>query len=100
MTELLELSRSNWLAMVSEAERPLLRANPVTRAAKAPGANGLATLAKLATGSFESIERELRAEIAQLRSQTLRYQTAFDAIEQGVCLFDAEERLVLLYSAG
>jgi diguanylate cyclase (GGDEF)-like protein/PAS domain S-box-containing protein len=72
-----------------------LRANPDTRAATAPDANGLVTLAKLATSSFEGIERELRAEIVQAQTQTLRYRTAFDAIAQGVCFFDAEERLIL-----
>ncbi|THD44595.1 MAG: EAL domain-containing protein [Bradyrhizobium sp.] len=81
--------------MAAEAEGLQLRANPDTRAATAPDANGLATLAKLATSSFEGIERELRAEIVQAQTQTLRYRTAFDAIEQGVCYFDAEDRVLL-----
>jgi diguanylate cyclase (GGDEF)-like protein/PAS domain S-box-containing protein len=55
----------------------------------------LATLAKLATASFESVERELRGEIAEAKAQALRYRTAFDAIEQGFSFFDAEERLIL-----
>ena len=55
----------------------------------------MATLAKLAASSFEGVERELRAEIDQSQAQTQRYQTAFDAIAQGVCYFDAEERLIL-----
>jgi diguanylate cyclase (GGDEF)-like protein/PAS domain S-box-containing protein len=53
----------------------------------------LVSLAKAAKGSFESVERELRADIAQ--AQTLQYQTAFDAIAQGVCYFNAEDRLIL-----
>ena len=45
--------------------------------------------------SLDDVERALRAEIAQLQAQTLHYQTAFDAIAQGVCFFDAEDRVIL-----
>jgi diguanylate cyclase (GGDEF)-like protein/PAS domain S-box-containing protein len=55
----------------------------------------LLTLAKLATGSFADIERELRAEIAQAQTRMLSYQSAFDAMTQGVCVFDAEDRVIL-----
>ena len=81
--------------MAAEAEGARLHSNPATRAAKAPDANGLATLAKLAASSFEGVERELRAEIAQLQTSLLHHQVALGASAQGICVFDAEERLVL-----
>ena len=81
--------------MYAEAERQPLRAIPVTRAAKTPDTNGMATLAKLATSSFEGVERELRAEIAQLQAQKLRYLAAFNGIAQGFCIFDSENRVIL-----
>ena len=68
---------------------------PATRTAKSPDANGLATLANLAASSFEGVERALRAEIAQLQTRLLRHETTLDAISQGVCFFDADERLLL-----
>ena len=55
----------------------------------------MATLAKLASESFELIEHDLRARIAALESQVMRYGTAIDNISQGVCLFDRFERLIL-----
>jgi len=79
--------------MVAEAEELRLLPIPATRAAKAPEEDGLAKLARLATSSFEGVERELRAENAQ--ALALQFQTAFDAIEQGLCFFDAEERLIV-----
>ena len=45
--------------------------------------------------SREAISDDRDATIVQLQTQALHYQTAFDAIEQGVCFFDAEERLIL-----
>ena len=81
--------------MAAEAEGARLHSNPATQAAKAPDANGLATLAKLAASSFEGVERELRAEIAQLQTRLLLHQAALGASAQGICVFDAEERLVL-----
>ena len=68
---------------------------PITWAAKAPDAIGLATLAKLTNGAFEGVERELRAEIAQLQAQTLRYLTVFNSRAQGLCVFDRENRVIL-----
>ena len=52
-------------------------------------------LTKLATASFEDLERDLRARIATLEAQALRYETAIDNISQGVCFFDGDERLIL-----
>ena len=81
--------------MAAEAEGVRLHSNPAALAAKAPDANGLATLARLAASSFEGVERELRAEIAQLQTSLLQHQAALGASAQGICVFDAEERLVL-----
>ena len=81
--------------MLAKAEGLLLSANPDTRTATTPDANGLLTLAKLATGSFADVERALRAEIAQSQTQMLSYQRAFDAMTQGVCVFTADDRVIL-----
>ena len=72
-----------------------MRTNPIREAAEASGETGLAALTKLATASFEDLERDLRARIATLEAQALRYETAIDNISQGVCFFDREERLIL-----
>jgi PAS domain-containing protein len=72
-----------------------LRANRNREAAKASGETGLAALAKLATASFEDLERDLQARIATLEALTLRYEAVIDNISQGVCFFDREERLIL-----
>jgi len=37
----------------------------------------------------------LAARIAALEAQLQRYQTAFDAISQGVCFFDSEQRIIV-----
>jgi diguanylate cyclase (GGDEF)-like protein/PAS domain S-box-containing protein len=81
--------------MVATTEEMRLSANSQTRDATALEANGLATLAKLTTSSFEDVVRELRAEIARAQAQILSYQSAFDAMTQGVCVFDAEDRVIL-----
>ncbi|RWO42714.1 EAL domain-containing protein [Mesorhizobium sp.] len=65
------------------------------QAAQAPESTELATLAKLAGSSYETLERELRATIATLEQQALRFETAIDNISQGICFFDAAERLIL-----
>lgn len=65
------------------------------QAAETPESANLAALAKLATASYEALERELRATIATLEGQALRYETAIDNISQGICFFDADERLIL-----
>jgi diguanylate cyclase (GGDEF)-like protein/PAS domain S-box-containing protein len=77
------------------AEDPQLRAIPMRQAKRALDESSLAALARAASESQEIIERELRAENAQLRAQALHYRTAFDAIEQGVSIFNAEKRLIL-----
>lgn len=64
-------------------------------APEAPKSANLAALAKLTTASYEILERELRATIATLEGQALRFETAIDNISQGICFFDADERLIL-----
>ena len=71
-----------------------MRAIPVTRDAKAADVNGLDTLAKLATESHEVILDDRDSTIAQLQAQAQRHETVIDAIAQGICFFDAEERLI------
>ena len=58
-----------------------MRAIPVKRAAKGPDADGLVTLARLATESRDVIMDDRDATIAQSQAQMLRYQTAFDALD-------------------
>ncbi|RWF85581.1 MAG: EAL domain-containing protein [Mesorhizobium sp.] len=64
-------------------------------APEAPESANLAALTKLTTASYENLERELRATIATLEGQALRFETAIDNISQGICFFDADERLIL-----
>jgi len=65
------------------------------RAAEAPESASLAALAKLATASYQSLEHEFGAKIAELEGQALRLTTLIDSISQGICFFDADERLIL-----
>ena len=37
----------------------------------------------------------LEARVAALETQLQRYKAAFDAISQGVCLFDSEQRVIV-----
>ena len=81
--------------MPAEPERSPLRSNPVTQVANELQANGLDTLARLATESHDVIADDRDATITQLQEQALSYSTTFDAIALGVCRFDCEGRLVL-----
>jgi diguanylate cyclase (GGDEF)-like protein/PAS domain S-box-containing protein len=72
-----------------------LRTIPVTEAVETREVQALDTLAKLATESHQAALADRDAAIAQLQTQTQHYQSAFDAIDLGVCLFDAQERLIL-----
>ncbi|MEP6563920.1 MAG: EAL domain-containing protein [Mesorhizobium sp.] len=65
------------------------------RPTEAPEPASLATLAKLAAASNETLERDLRTAIAALEGQALRFETAIENISQGICFFDADERLIL-----
>ena len=72
-----------------------MRAKPIREAAEASGETSVAALSKLATASFEVVQRDLQARIATLEALALRYETAMDNISQGVCFFDREQRLIL-----
>ena len=72
-----------------------MRANPVAETGNGLQANGLDTLARLATESKDVIADDHKATIAQLQEQALSYATTLDAIGLGVCRFDGESRLVL-----
>lgn len=65
------------------------------QATEAPESASLAVLANLATASYETLEHELRATIATLEAQALRFETVIDNISQGICFFGADERLIL-----
>ncbi|WP_246800912.1 PAS-domain containing protein [Mesorhizobium amorphae] len=79
----------------SNSEELCLVTKPSRRATERPESTDLAALTKLATASYEILERELRATIATLESQALRLETAIDNISQGICFFGADERLIL-----
>jgi PAS domain S-box-containing protein len=72
-----------------------LQANPIRRAGGALDDSTMAALARAASEAHEVVERDLRAEIATLKAQMLRNQSAIDNILEGVCYFDGEERLIL-----
>ncbi len=72
-----------------------MRAKPIRRAEGALDESSMAALARAASESHEVIARDQQAAIAQLQAQALHYQSAIDAIVQGVCFFDGEDRLIL-----
>lgn len=55
----------------------------------------LATLSKLAVAAYGDMERELRATIDDLKARARLFETAIDNVSQGICFFDANERLIL-----
>lgn len=75
------------------AERAL-RANRNRKVAAAPRASS--TTAGARTPTLDEVhERELEQRIARLEALASRYETVIDNIPQGVCFFDADERLIL-----
>lgn len=90
----LQASRPS-LAANAEPEEFCLVTKSSRQAAEAPESTNLAALAKLTAASYETLERELRATIATLERQALRFETAIDNVSQGICFFDADERLIL-----
>lgn len=70
-----------------------MRAQLVEQAAGTPDDIDIAALTKRATVSFEIRERDFQARIDALEARALRCETMIEDIPQGVCLFDAEERL-------
>jgi len=69
--------------------------NSVRLADKPPVDSPLAILAEQAAIAFQVIEHDLRDRIDALGSQVLRQQAAFDAVAQGICIFDSDDRLIL-----
>jgi len=65
------------------------------RFAEAAQRSGLDVLSELAAEASEAVERELRATNATLEAQARRFETAIDNVTQGICFFDADERLIL-----
>jgi diguanylate cyclase (GGDEF)-like protein/PAS domain S-box-containing protein len=82
-------------SLVAGTEESFLRKNPAKRAAVPPEETMMAALARQATASSRTVERDLYTTIAELKAQALRYETAIDNISQGVCFFDREQRLIL-----
>ena len=72
-----------------------MRAIPVERTAKASETDGLATLAKLATESRDVVMDDRDATIAQLLAQARRHEAVFNAVAQGICCYDPEDRVIL-----
>jgi diguanylate cyclase (GGDEF)-like protein/PAS domain S-box-containing protein len=72
-----------------------VRRNPIVTVDDLSNETGLTALTKPDAASFQILERDLRARIASLEAQVLRYEAAIDNISQGVCFFDREERLIL-----
>ena len=72
-----------------------MRATPVKRTAKASDGDSLATLAKLASESRDAVMDVRDATIVQLQAQAQRHEVVLNAIAQGVCCFDAEDRVIL-----
>jgi len=66
-----------------------------SKAVRESEAQGIAWLAKLARSSYSVHEIDLEAKIEDLEAQARRLSTVIDNISQGMCLFDAEERLIL-----
>ena len=74
------------------AEDPRLRTECKRQAKVARDQTGVAALT---CAAHDNIKRDYQQTIAELHAQVRRYQTAFDSIAQGVCLFDGEARLIL-----
>jgi diguanylate cyclase (GGDEF)-like protein/PAS domain S-box-containing protein len=55
----------------------------------------LATLAKLATESRDVVMDDRDATIAQLLAQARRHEAVFNAVAQGICCYDPEDRVIL-----
>ena len=67
----------------------------VKQDAAAPEKINLEALAKLQAQSQDFLARGEQAMIAALEAQMLRYETALEKISQGICFFDADQRLIL-----
>jgi diguanylate cyclase (GGDEF)-like protein/PAS domain S-box-containing protein len=67
----------------------------VKQAAVAPEKIDLEALARLQAEQQAFLARDQQAAVAALEAQMLRYETALEKISQGVCFFDAGQRLIL-----
>jgi diguanylate cyclase (GGDEF)-like protein/PAS domain S-box-containing protein len=85
---------ANGVASKDGFEGLFLRESLGRRTSEAPIESHLATLAELATASFEVVEHELRERIATLEARVSQSERSIDNIPQGLCSFDAEERLI------
>jgi diguanylate cyclase (GGDEF)-like protein/PAS domain S-box-containing protein len=72
-----------------------LRVHSIGENAEPSDETNAAAPAETTTASGTVPEGDLRARIAALEAQALRYETAIDNISPAVCFFDGEERLIL-----
>jgi diguanylate cyclase (GGDEF)-like protein/PAS domain S-box-containing protein len=72
-----------------------LRGNSIGEAAAPPDETKAVAPPEPASGSVTIPEYDLRARIAALEAQALRYETAIENISPAVCFFDGAERLIL-----
>lgn len=72
-----------------------MRKSSAKQTTELPDQSHLAAMLKLAEVSRELSAENLDATLADLRAQTVRYETAFEKISQGVCFFDGAQRLLL-----
>jgi diguanylate cyclase (GGDEF)-like protein/PAS domain S-box-containing protein len=72
-----------------------LRTFRAGRTVEATDEDNVASLAKLAAASLETIERERDAASVALNGQTLHFQTAIDNMAQGICTFNALAEIVI-----
>ena len=71
-----------------------MSANPKQSLEAAPAEAGIGPLTRLADEARDATIRELLAEVAELRVQAARFQTAIDSLSSGVCFFDRDDRLI------
>jgi diguanylate cyclase (GGDEF)-like protein/PAS domain S-box-containing protein len=71
-----------------------LSAKPKQSRESGPPLAGIAPLARLADEARDAAIRALSAEVAELRAQAARFQTAIDSLSSGVCFFDRDDRLI------
>ena len=77
-----------------------MRRNPPKEAKWGPSSEvhdefHIGALTRLAVTASEVTERDLCSVVATLQAQVMRYEAAINNISQGVCIFDAEQRLIL-----
>ena len=88
-------SRSNCLPCSPKRRDCYCTQFQLRRLQRSADVDGLGALERLATESREAILNDRDATIAQLQEQAQRNQAAFDAVAQGICSFDGEDRAIL-----